>query len=237
MKDQPIIRGIPFDAIIVAGGAGTRLGHSLPKAFITLAGKQLFIHSLEKLEKHPLASQIFLVVPAEMVQIARDIIAMKKYEKKIIVLVGGQERWQSVQIGVNASSAEWILVHDAARPFVSNDVINAVLDKTSTFDAITTATKETDTIRTFENDRCIATVDRLTLIRIGTPQLFRRSILMDSYKIVDQLPKSPTDEAMLMEKMGIPIGFAWGDPINFKITTKSDLQMAEALFSYRSSNS
>jgi len=72
-------------------------------------------------------------------------------------------------------------------------------------------------------------VDRTTLVRVGTPQIFRASVLKDLLSKAGALDIAPTDEAMLMEMSGIPVGIAWGDPLNFKITTKSDLIIAEAL--------
>jgi 2-C-methyl-D-erythritol 4-phosphate cytidylyltransferase len=121
------------------------------------------------------------------------------------------------------------MVHDAARPFVTHAVIEAILAKTPHFDAVITATPETDTVRTFNKDRCLTTVDRTKLVRVGTPQLFRAQTLKESFLAARSMDAPPTDEAMLMEKMGIPIGIAWGDPLNFKITTQADLTLAEAL--------
>jgi 2-C-methyl-D-erythritol 4-phosphate cytidylyltransferase len=227
------MKAITFDVVIVAGGAGARLGHRLPKAFVELAGMPLFVHALEVFKNHALTDAIILVVPEAMIDAAKEKIAFMQRDKKIHIIKGGKERCRSVQNGVKTSSAEWVMVHDAARPFLSHAVIDAVLEKTPHYDAIITVTPETDTVRTFENDRCKATVDRNTLVRVGTPQLFRKSKLLKSFQFIDNAAFSPTDEAMLMEKMGIPVGIAWGDPLNFKITTKSDFILAEALCAYR----
>jgi 2-C-methyl-D-erythritol 4-phosphate cytidylyltransferase len=130
---------------------------------------------------------------------------------------------------VNACASEWILVHDAARPFVSHAVIDSVLEKMAGFDAVITVTPEVDTVRHFKDDRALETVDRGTLVRVGTPQLFKTSLLKKAFLTAGRMVSPPTDEAMLMEAMGIPVGIAWGDPLNFKITTQSDLLLAEAL--------
>jgi 2-C-methyl-D-erythritol 4-phosphate cytidylyltransferase len=223
------MRAPVFDVVIVAGGAGTRLGASAPKAFVDLCGKPLLRYSIEVFETHALTGAITLVVPAEMMDQAQTLLSGRTSAQKIHIVKGGKERWNSVQNGAMASSAEWIMVHDAARPFVTRAVIDAVLEKTPQYDAITTVTPETDTVRTFEGDRCRATIDRTTLVRVGTPQLFRAVMLKQSFSLAASMPTPPTDEALLMEKMGIPVGIAWGDPLNFKITTQADLTLAEAL--------
>ncbi len=223
------MRAQAFDVVIVAGGAGTRLGASVPKAFIDLCGKPLFRYSIEAFETHALTGAIMLVVPAEMIDQAQTMLAGRTSAKKIHLVKGGKERWNSVQNGVSACTGDWIMVHDAARPFVSHAVIDGVLEKTKQYDAVITVTPETDTVRTFEKDRCLATVDRTKLVRVGTPQLFRAQTLKESFLAARSMDAPPTDEAMLMEKMGIPIGIAWGDPLNFKLTTQADLTLAEAL--------
>jgi 2-C-methyl-D-erythritol 4-phosphate cytidylyltransferase len=218
-----------FDVVIVAGGSGTRLAASRPKAFVDIADKPLFMHSLEVFELHERTASIILVVPSEMVARAETILSSWRFEKNVRVTPGGGERWLSVQNGAALCSAEWIMVHDAARPFVTAAVIDAVLEKSSAYDAVITATPETDTVRAFDGDRCRETLDRTKLLRVGTPQLFRAKLLMQAFSQASAMASPPTDEVMLMEKMGIPAGFAWGDPLNFKITTPGDLRIAEAL--------
>jgi 2-C-methyl-D-erythritol 4-phosphate cytidylyltransferase len=219
----------PFDVVIVAGGAGTRLVAPVPKAFVNLHGKPLFLYSIEAFDTHTATGSIILVVPRKMIELTQTLLAGRTSAKEIHIAEGGKERWNSVQNGVSACTADWIMVHDAARPFVTHAVIEAILEKTSHYDAVITATPETDTVRTFEKDRCLTTMDRTKLVRVGTPQLFRAETLKESFLAARSLDAPPTDEAMLMEKMGIPIGIAWGDPLNFKITTQADLTIAEAL--------
>ena len=228
-------KNIRLAAIIAAGGMGNRLGGDTPKAFIQLGGKPLFLHSLEVFDQHPAVSEIILVVPDDSVDKAKNIIDTLTTLKNVTVTPGGVERWQSVKNGVEAtdSSTEWIMTHDAARPFVTREVIDSLLEKRSTYKCAITATPVEDTIRRVENDRCIATIDRSLLIRVGTPQLFHRQSLLDAFVHAETMTPPPTDEAMLMEKSGIEAGFAWGDPQNFKITTQSDLEIAEAILLHR----
>jgi 2-C-methyl-D-erythritol 4-phosphate cytidylyltransferase len=122
-----------------------------------------------------------------------------------------------------------VFIHDAARPFVTHAVIDAVLEQSAKYTAVITATKVVDTVRRFSGDQALETIDRSTLIHVGTPQAFLRSVLIKSFSVAETMKNPPTDEAMLMEHLGIPVGLAWGDPLNFKITTTSDLTLAEAL--------
>ena len=222
-------------AVIAAGGIGKRLGGDTPKAFTLLGGKPLFIHSFEVFDQHPAVSEIILVVPDDYVDKTKDIIDKITISKKVTVVPGGSERWRSVKNGTVATdnSTEWILTHDAARPFVTKEVIDLLLEKRPVYKCAITATSVADTVRRFENDRCIATIDRSLLIRVGTPQLFHRQSLLDAFIHAESMTPPPTDEAMLMEKSGLEIGFAWGDPINFKITTQSDREIAEAILMQR----
>ncbi len=218
-------------AIIVAGGIGKRLGASIPKAFVSLANRPLFIYSLEIFDKHPSVSEIVLVMPDKFKKKGNEIVQTLELTKPLKIVAGGKERWESVKNGVLASESflKWVLIHDAARPFVTAKIIDTLLEKRLTFHCAITATPVVDTIRKFDNDNCLGTVDRSSLLRVGTPQLFNRDKLIEAFKKVQTMTPPPTDEAMLMEQCGIKVGYAWGEDTNFKITTESDLRLAEGL--------
>lgn len=215
------------DVIIVAAGSGTRLGYKMPKAFVPLHNRPLLSYSLDVFLSCEFINRVILVVPQSM----QTDSSIKFSDPKIDIISGGKERWQSVRNGVKYSAADWVLVHDAARPFVTKEIIDAVFDKKYNFQCVITATHVIDTIRSFKGDQAGPTIDRSTLIRVGTPQLFKRQILSDLFETVDQDLPPPTDEAILFQNAGLPIGISWGDPNNFKITTKSDIKIAEALIS------
>lgn len=149
--------------------------------------------------------------------------------QRIKVTVGGEQRWQSVCNGVDCSDAEWVMIHDAARPFVSSLVIDGIIAKQSEYDCVITATHEVDTVRMYSGDQAGETIDRDKLVRVGTPQMFRKNILCQGLEKASISDTAPTDEAVLMQQMGVTVGIAWGDPKNFKITTSSDLEIAEAI--------
>ena len=164
-----------------------------------------------------------------MIKKARRIVKKYPIKKELIIIAGGAHRWQSVKNGVEVSKAEWVMIHDSARPFVTRTIIDAVLGATKKYDAIITATPEVDTVRRFTGDRAGDTLDRNELVRVQTPQLFRRAPLTGAFKLAESLSRPPTDEAMLMEAAGMPVGIVPGAPLNFKITTEKDLALAQAL--------
>jgi 2-C-methyl-D-erythritol 4-phosphate cytidylyltransferase len=219
-------------AVIVAAGTGSRLGGPTPKGFIPLAGKPLFLHSLSVLLAHKAIGDAVLVVPEGYEKKAEQNITGCGFKKKVVVVPGGKERWQSVENGVRAVESKWVLVHDAARPFVTRAVIDAVLAKKDTFDCAITATPEVDTVRVVINGLAGDIVDRSTLVRVGTPQLFRRALLLRALNEAPLLPSPPTDEAVIMQRIGVPVAIAEGDPMNFKITGPADLRLAEALIAH-----
>lgn len=227
-----------ISAVIVAGGLGKRLGAAVPKAFITLGGRSLFEYSLEALSHYPSVVETVIVVPESALEQTERIVRKRKQVIPAVIVCGGEQRWESVRNGVaaTASTSKLVLVHDAARPFLSSAVIDSLVQKSSTYRCVITATPVDDTIRCFEKDYCKGTVDRSQLIRVGTPQLFRRKMLIDAFVLAASMKNAPTDEAMLMEKCGVTVGFAWGDPLNFKITTPRDLLMAEAIIAQRTSD-
>ncbi|HMD67857.1 MAG TPA: 2-C-methyl-D-erythritol 4-phosphate cytidylyltransferase [Chitinivibrionales bacterium] len=220
---------IQTDCIIVAAGSGKRLGAKTPKAFVRLGAKPLFVHSLLVFAAHPSIEKIILVVPSSMLKKTRSIISGLHINKEVTIINGGAHRWQSVKDGVEASAAKWVLIHDCARPFVTRTIIDSVLAASRKYSAVTAATPEVDTIREFAGDRAGKTLDRKGLVRVQTPQLFRRAGLSAAFSHAALLPSPPTDEAMLIQAAGVAVGIAQGDPLNFKITTKEDLKMAEAL--------
>ncbi len=223
----------PVDIVIVAAGMGNRLGLNMPKAFVELNGKALVEYSLETFASFAGTGRIAVVVPCDRLESARIFLERRQYSVPVSLIPGGEHRWQSVRNGAATCLAEWILVHDAARPFVTPKVIVDLLEKRERYRCAVTAVPEIDTVRRFENDCCIETLDRSQIVRIGTPQLFFRESLINALSTAERRETPPTDEAVLMEECGHTVGFAWGDPMNFKITTKSDLETAEAILARR----
>lgn len=223
-----------ISAIIVAGGMGTRLGAPVPKAFIDLAGSPLFTYSLRIFSNNSQIKKIIVVVPKGYISETEEIIENERITKKIEVIEGGAQRWNSVKNGIDrCKDSHKVMIHDAARPFVNDKIINDLIALSKNHKSVITATPEVDTIRTFKDKICTGTVNRSTLIRVGTPQLFERENLLIAFENANNSDINPTDEAMLVESLGQKVAFAWGDPLNFKVTTKIDRLIAEALLNRR----
>lgn len=220
--------------VIVAGGMGKRLGKPIPKAFVPLAGKEMFRYSLELFDSMNIFTSIVLVVPADAVAASEEKIDALNLKTAVKVVAGGAERWNSVENGVIAAGdVDIVAIHDAARPFITEAVMNDLLTAAETCDGVITANPVVDTVREFSGDLCGTTVDRSKLIAVGTPQLFKRNLLLECFRKAVDMNIIPTDEAMLLEQFGKEVKFTYGDPLNFKVTTPSDITIAEAILSMR----
>ncbi len=222
--------------VIVAGGMGKRLGKPIPKAFVPIAGKEMFRYSLELFDSMNRFKSIVLVVPAEAVEATEDKLSALNLQTNCVVIAGGEERWNSVENGVRAAGdVDVVAIHDAARPFVTEAVVETLLKSIESCTGVITANPVVDTVREFSGDLCGATVDRSTLIAVGTPQVFQKDVLLNCFNRIECLDSIPTDEAMLLEAFGERVKFVYGDPLNFKVTAPSDMVLADAILSLRDS--
>jgi 2-C-methyl-D-erythritol 4-phosphate cytidylyltransferase/2-C-methyl-D-erythritol 2,4-cyclodiphosphate synthase len=218
--------------IIAAGGQGTRLGGAVPKQWLAFGGRTLLERSVAAFDAHPRVDEIVVVVPPG----ATDAPVPPTTTPQRIV-AGGARRQDSVANGFAAISAdaEIVLVHDAARPFVTARVIDTVIDSISPYGASTCGAVVPvwpvfDTIKEVEaggGTRIVATPPRDRLFLAQTPQGFRREILAAAID-AGRNGASGTDEAMLAEQAGHAVHVVPGDEANVKITTAADLERARA---------
>lgn len=223
-------------AIIVAGGQGSRMGGALPKQFLPLAGKPLLQYSLEVFRKAIPEIFIVLVVPPAFSGKAREILIACGLHNQTELAVSGEQRFHSVRNGLAhiPESALRIAVHDAARPFPSISLIQQCFEALETVDAVVPLIPLHDSVRVIqEGGRSIPT-DRHSLRAVQTPQCFRSEVLKKAYL----LPFDPlfTDDASVVEKAGYPVHFVEGEPTNMKLTTPTDLKLAEALLTIEALN-
>ena len=223
---------LEISAVIVAGGMGKRLGKSIPKAFVEINNREIFTYSLTLFESMKIFKDIVIVVPKAAVKDTEHKIANLNLSGNITVVEGGAERHNSVYNGVIATDSDYVLIHDSARPFVTKKVVEDLINDIGNSASVITATPVVDTVRNFSDNICGKTVDRSKLIAVGTPQLFNRDTLIDCFHKAEDLDLIPTDEAMLLEQFGRKVRFVYGDRLNFKVTTKEDLDLAEALIAY-----
>ena len=213
-------------AVIVAAGSGLRFGER--KQFKELNKKPLFQYSLEQFLQAEQISEISLVVPEDLiVEISNKV---SKTNTKIKAVAGGELRQDSVLNGVNAISeeCELIIVHDAARPFVTKTIINNTIEACAEIDGVVAAVPASDTIKVVDtNNRIKRTIPRESVWLAQTPQVFHRSKLLQALAYATTNQVIVTDEASLLESLDFSVAVVKGDVNNFKITTPSDWATAE----------
>ncbi len=218
-------------AIIVAAGSGTRFGGATPKQFLEIGGKPLLIHTIEKFENCAAIDEIILVLSANKIANFQTIAEKFNLIKLKKIVAGGKTRAESVFNGLNSvdNLTEIVAVHDGARPFVSCEEITATIGKAKQTGAACLVGQVTDTIKEVADGKIVRTIERTTLRRALTPQVFRVEILQKAFANAD-LSEAATDECFLVEKLGYEIATVEGSAKNIKITTREDLFLAEAFF-------
>lgn len=219
-------------AIIAAGGRGARLGADRPKQFLDIGGRSILELSVAALAASDRIQEIVVALPEDHVD-SEGKALRAAVGRRIAVVAGGPRRQDSVAnaFGKTSRESDIILIHDAARPFVTREVIDRAIDGAHRHGAAIAATGVRDTVKqagdsAADGSRLIrATIPRDSVFLAQTPQAFRRDILaraLDEGKEVDA-----TDEAMLVERLGVPVHVVEGDTRNVKITTPEDLAAAK----------
>jgi 2-C-methyl-D-erythritol 4-phosphate cytidylyltransferase/2-C-methyl-D-erythritol 2,4-cyclodiphosphate synthase len=214
-------------AIIAAGGTGSRLGADMPKQFLDLDGRPILEHSVRALVEHPRVSELIVALPAESADSPPSWLTSCA---KVRIVAGGARRQDSVANAFDTiTRSEIILIHDAARPFVSPELISRSLDAALAYGAAIAATPVTDTVKLVqaaENGPVIhGTIPRESVYLAQTPQAFKRQILAEAIAL-GRSGVQATDEAALAEQAGHAVHVVEGDPSNVKITTPADLVRA-----------
>jgi len=213
-------------AIIAAGGRGLRFGGSSPKQLLTLGGRPILARSVDAFVACDVISEIVVALPADLA--AAPPSYLEQRGKPVTVVSGGDERRTSVANAFARVSerAEIVVIHDAARPLVSADLIRRTVAAASETGAAIAALRAHDTVKQTNGAGTItATLPRERIYLAQTPQAFRVPVLRDALRLVGEA----TDEAMLAERAGHTVRVVDGDPRNLKITTPDDLMMAEHL--------
>ena len=209
-------------ALIVAAGSGERLGASRPKAFVTLAGRPMVQWSVDALRAVPSVERIVVALPEG-----------ETAPEGTTGVPGGSVRSASVRAALAvAGPSDLVIVHDAARPLVTPDVVEGTLAALTDgeADAAIAATPVADTIKEADADGTVrATLDRSRLWAVQTPQTFRRAALERALDVDDDTLAAATDDAWLVERTGGTVRVVSASPENLKVTTAADLQRAELL--------
>jgi 2-C-methyl-D-erythritol 4-phosphate cytidylyltransferase/2-C-methyl-D-erythritol 2,4-cyclodiphosphate synthase len=220
-------------AIIAAGGAGRRLGGPKPKQLVDIGGGSMLQHAVTAYHAHPRITEIVVVLPKGTAASFSLASGSDRPYPGVRGAAGGERRQDSVANGFDAASADTdvILIHDAARPFVSADLIDRTIDAAAAHGAAIAALQSRDTIKRVAADGTIVeTIPRETIYLAQTPQGFRRDVLAKAIAI-GRSGVEATDEALLAERAGYTVHVVDGDPGNVKVTTAEDLEAARARLS------
>ncbi len=218
-------------AILAAGGSGKRMGGSLPKQLIPLDGRSALVRSLEKLAGTPEVRRIVAAVSPQCADAVRDWIRRNPSGLPVTIVEAGEERQDTVYRGLRAvqEDADIVLVHDAVRPFVSVSRIRQTIAAAARSGAAILAVRPKATIKRGGGDRVEETLDRRLLWEVQTPQAFRKGVLIRAYDSALKDGFTATDDAALVERLGLPVEVVEGDETNIKITTPFDRIVAERL--------
>jgi len=217
--------------VVAAAGLGRRLGLPDPKAFVPIHERPMLAYSLASLRELTRVGELVVVLPAaqesRLADRWREL--LQAYEVTRTVS-GGEHRWESVRAGLDAleSDAEYVCIHDAARPLVTPELVLRVIAAAEKVGAAIAAEPVADTVKRAGPGMLIEeTVDRSTLWRAQTPQVFLRELLARAYQRAPAF--HPTDEAQLIEALGEPVALVESPTANPKVTTQEDLLFVEQL--------
>jgi len=217
-------------ALVLAAGRGERLGHALPKGFVPVAGRPLLQHSLERLARAP---EIDLVQPvvgaADLARYAALAASLEGLSGLAPAVAGGAERQDSMRAGLAALPADvgLVAVHDAARPAVALADVARVVAAARRDGAAILAVPARDTIKRVRGGRVVETPPRDECWAAQTPQVFRREILEEALAKATAENRLGTDDAELVEALGVAVTIVEGDPRNLKLTNPGDVAVLE----------
>lgn len=227
-------------AIIPASGQGKRLGSDSDKAFIDICGVPLIIRTLSPFQHSNDISEIVVVVRESQIPLCQELVEKYGITKVARIVAGGDLRQDSVRNGIAALSdtCDIVAIHDAARPFVTSDLIGRCISAADEDGAAIAAVPVIDTIKVSDDGKFVdCTLDRSVLYAVQTPQTFRTEIINRAYQSAYSDGFYGTDDASLAERIGIKIRIVSGSYENIKITTPNDLLTAEHLIQRTKSNS
>ncbi len=218
-------------AIVPAAGRGVRLDPSMPKQFIEIEGKPILIHTLSALERVDRIDDIIVSAHSSEITLIKKLIQGFGIKRVTEVVAGGTERTLSVRNAFNRiKSADYVLIHDAVRPFITDQAFIDIINAGILHHAVISAIPVTDTVKLIDKDNMITmNVDRNGLWLAQTPQVFHYNVLAEAYRKYDKHPVDVTDEAGIVELAGIKVKVVAGSTLNIKITTEADLKLGRLI--------
>jgi len=224
-------------ALIVAAGRGSRMGAKERKPYLMLAGKPILAHTLSEFERCSLIDETVLIVAKDDAEHAGvSMLETPEFKKVSRIIVGGLKRQESVWEGLKAlkNDSELVMVHDGVRPYVSQEVLEKSIHETFSCGATIAAVPVKDTIKMVsERKEVLETLDRDKVWMVQTPQTFRQDILKMAFEKAFKDRFYGTDDASLVERIGVKVKVIPGSYENIKITTPEDLVLGEAILKRR----
>ncbi len=230
---KPTITDLKSYAIIVAGGSGSRMQSAIPKQFLLIAGKPVLMHTVNAFFQSETRPQIIIVLPENYHDYWKSLCAEHTFNIPFTLITGGETRFHSVKNGLDIipdHEPSLIAVHDAVRPLTEPQIINASYIQAAELGNAVTAVKSRDSVRQFKNGHSVNLLrDEIYLVQ--TPQTFKSEQLKDAY--LQLFNNKFTDDASVVEEMGISINLVEGNYKNIKITFPEDIFIAELLLQER----
>lgn len=216
-----------LSAVVVAAGRSRRMGFD--KLLTELAGHPLLLHTLNRMSAVPQIDEIILVIRPDIEEQVRELFAEPISQQRIRLVHGGELRQDSVRNGLAEVSekSEYVLIHDAARPFITEELVTTVLAAAIETGAAVCGTPSSDTLKEVTADGIVTrTLDRSVIWGVQTPQIFRKSLLLDAYNHVAATGAQVTDDTAAVELFGQPVKVVHYPGLNMKVTTPSDWNLA-----------
>lgn len=211
---------IKINAIIPAGGTSSRFGNT-NKLLEKINGKEVIKYTIDAFN----SSNVDEIIICANISIMKELQNIFKDYEKVKITEGGKSRQESVFNGLKASMCDYVLIHDGARPMVTTDLINSAIDMVKEKKALTVATKTIDTIKEVVDGKIIRTIDRSKLYNTQTPQAFEYNLIKLAHeKLIGQ---NFTDDAGMLEELGVDVYILNGSYKNIKITTQNDIDVAK----------
>ncbi|AUS88844.1 2-C-methyl-D-erythritol 4-phosphate cytidylyltransferase [Lysinibacillus capsici] len=226
-----------YEVVLPAAGSGKRMGAGQNKLFLKLLEKPILVHTLEVFQQDPACTGIWLAVKPEERGFIQKMLEDYRITKVKGLPDGGAERQHSVHSCMKEmQQVDIVLVHDAARPFITHDIIAKLVQNAHHHGAAIAGVRAKDTMKKVSMNGIIEeTVDRESLWMVQTPQAFRFELIMEAEDVAEKVGFLGTDEAMLMERLGHQVHIVESSYENVKMTTQEDLVFGEAILRKRGS--
>ena len=220
--------------VVVAGGSGSRMGAAMPKQFLDIAGRPVLVRTLERMHAALPDSQIVVVLPEAHVELWQECYEKAACKVEHSIALGGATRFDSVASGIAAlnNDCTLIAVHDGVRPLLSVEMIRRGIECAAENGAAVPVIAVVDSIREVDEQCTSHAVDRSRLRAVQTPQVFRADLLKEAYEVIGarlEDRSKATDDASVVEMYGYAVALYEGEPQNLKLTTPTDLSVAEII--------